>query len=237
MSKPTPALTKTCTSCGQQKPLSAFLQFAGTLGATYGSICASCRKTESQVKPKDIEESTRSSTGAIIDSKLKVKDAQDKRTRWQQIEDEFFENREEKAKTRQQQIQKISHTAKEEKKHRDAFPRTFIDNKNKATSSSPVFGGTEHSIEAGKFDPLDTRVEGLIKKTLSTPYQAFKLWLGRRPGDAPIVTAAEKTVEQLNKALKTAKTAPVSKTKTNSTNKNESDLLNDHLNKLRSGPK
>jgi hypothetical protein len=40
-----PNLTKTCSACGMQKSLSAFLEASGPQGTTYGSICSACRKT------------------------------------------------------------------------------------------------------------------------------------------------------------------------------------------------
>ena len=61
------SLTRTCTACGIEKPLSAFMQLGGKQGTTYGSICATCRGTgitEKSTKPARDEE--RSSTGSSI---------------------------------------------------------------------------------------------------------------------------------------------------------------------------
>jgi len=56
MEKPS-QINRACSSCGIQKPLSAFLQLEGTQGASYGNVCASCRgkevKTESSDKGDD----------------------------------------------------------------------------------------------------------------------------------------------------------------------------------------
>src|SRR5215208_1216873 len=76
-----PNLTKICGICGQQKPLSAFLELTGKEGAHYGIICSTCRKTQmEQTKlKKEPDESTTSSTGHRIDLKAKVQAEIDKR--------------------------------------------------------------------------------------------------------------------------------------------------------------
>src|SRR5690348_10216895 len=95
MTKPNQALLKTCISCGQQKPLSAFLQFSGQLGSTYGNVCASCRKTTlEKPAPKEPEESTRSDSGFNLGSKAKVAGDRDKQQIRQQREELNLEEKE-----------------------------------------------------------------------------------------------------------------------------------------------
>lgn len=50
----TKQLTRICTACGLEKPLTAFLYLTARSGTTYGSICATCRGkgiTEATKKP------------------------------------------------------------------------------------------------------------------------------------------------------------------------------------------
>jgi len=219
MGKSSVSLTKICNSCGQQRPLSAFLQLTGPQGTTYGNTCAPCRKAnlEKPQSPKEPEEKTSSTTGVKIDSKTKVKGEIDKRAQRKQIEDQYFKDREKQSEKQTQQTQKIQHVAQGEKKHRSFLEkRSFLDSAKKPASTNPhhVFGGEEQKAKAGKLDfatgPVDhTRVAGQIKLT-SPIYQAFKSWLG----NAPIVSAAEKAAQQ-----------------NNNTPNAESDALNDYVNK------
>ena len=199
MNKSGTNLTKLCSSCGQRKPLSAFLQVAGS--HSYGNICASCRKTA--LADEGREESTRSTTGAKIDAKTKVKEAADKREALKQIEENYFDERDQKEETSINRKQKIAHASDKEKMHRKNFleKHSFLDNKKSATAA-PVFGGEAQKTAAGKLDFKAgtgdlTRVAQI--KTQSSVYQTFKTWLG----NAPIVSAAEKAAKQKH-ANKTA---------------------------------
>jgi hypothetical protein len=234
--KPSSSLTRTCTNCGQQKPLSAFLQLAGAQGAVYGNICSSCRKTQAEnpPKPKDVEGSSTSSTGVRIDSKTKVQDAKDKRNRFQQTEENYFEQREEKGEEQVQKTQKDVSISKDEKKHRENYieKRTFLDSTSKAkpVSGDQIFGSEEHKAKEGKLDfaagPVDySRVAGTIK-TQSSIFLGFKTLLGNATPigkTAPIVIAAEKAIEKAAQEKKKNKT-PAEKA--------EPDAINDYVNKL-----
>jgi hypothetical protein len=50
MITPTKPTTRTCTACGQVKPLVAFLELAGAHGHSYGNICSTCRGSNSAQK-------------------------------------------------------------------------------------------------------------------------------------------------------------------------------------------
>src|ERR1700722_17983588 len=92
-------LSKTCVSCGLQKPLTAFLQISGPEGSSYGNVCSTCRGSglgRKIVIPAVEEEHSTSSTGLKIDAKAK-----------QQIE------REKKRKSEEKNV--LEH--KEEQKH------------------------------------------------------------------------------------------------------------------------
>lgn len=207
MNKPAD-LTKTCTICGQRKPLSAFLQIIDT--HEYGSVCASCRKAGLDQIPKEPEDSTRSTTGAKIDAKLKVKEAADNREIRKQVEEDYFEERENQDEKQVLHKEKVGSIAKDAKKHRSEFleKRSFLNTQKPSTSSQPVFGGEAHKAAAGELNfkgPVDiTRVAGTIKTTSST----FRTFLTRL-GNAPIASALEKAVKQKNQN-KAATPDPVS---------------------------
>lgn len=207
MNNPQKAITKTCSNCGEQKPLSAFLELSGTTGSNYGNICSSCRKTaiENANRHPETDEVTTSSTGAKIDSKTKVQTEVDKREWLKLLKEQELEEREKKEKLTQKFTEKTQTIAKDEKKHRESYieKRSFLDNKKKpALQSHTVFGGEEQKAAAGKLDfatgPVEvTRVAGLIKTTQSPVFQAFKNWLGNA---APIVSAAERAASQKKQA-------------------------------------
>lgn len=210
MEKPITPITKTCSVCGQQKPLAAFLQLGGgQQGDMYGNICSSCRKTalEEAKRPKEAEEGTRSTTGLTIDSKTKVKIETDKKQLRKETEELHEEERDEKVEKEVQLTDKKEKIAKGEKNHRESYieRRSFLDSTDKArrASSHPVFGGEEQKAKEGaiRLDApvLDTQIAGKIKYQGSV-FNQFKAWLG---ASAPIVRAtqltAQKTAESLNK--------------------------------------
>jgi len=203
MGKSNISLTKTCNSCGQQKPLSAFLELSGPQGTTYGNICASCRKAniENISQPKEPEDSTRSTTGIKIDAKAKVQGEKDKRELRKQIEEQYHDEREKLDEKQFLKEQKIQHVTQDEKKHRKEFleKRSFLDSTKKSdTNANPIFGGEEQKAEAGKIDLTKdtgnlTRM-GATTKTQNPIFRSFQNWLG----NTPIVNAAKKTAAQKN---------------------------------------
>jgi hypothetical protein len=67
-------LSKSCLSCGLQKPLSAFLQITGPEGSSYGNICSTCRGSGmgKKITITEVEDDhVSSSTGLKIDGKAK----------------------------------------------------------------------------------------------------------------------------------------------------------------------
>lgn len=75
-------LIRTCTACGIEKPLAAFLQISGKQGTNYGSVCASCRSAGRTAKSPPIpieEDSTTATTDVRIGSKEKVYAEQEKK--------------------------------------------------------------------------------------------------------------------------------------------------------------
>jgi len=82
-------LTRICSSCGVQKPLSAFLQLGGTQGTTYGTICSDCRRSVLAPKQppsqKEGDESTKS--GFRIGAKAKITADLEKKRQFQDLKE------------------------------------------------------------------------------------------------------------------------------------------------------
>lgn len=194
-------LTKVCSSCGQQKSLSAFLQLSGE-GTIYGNICSDCRKAGLD-KPKETkEESTRSTTGNKIDAKAKVQREIDQRNIRNQLTEQYEEEKEKKEKKHHLHVEKRKEVATEEKSHRKNYieKRGFLDTKKTPVDRSQVFGGEKQLAKERNIDltnPFrDTEIVGKVKYEQSSIFQQFKKWVGPR---APIVSAAEKKMQGLKK--------------------------------------
>lgn len=120
------SLLKTCSNCGQIKPLSAFLEMNSDQGTTYGNICSSCRKTaldELQRRKKTDAEggSTTTEIGHKIDTKAKVQGEIDKREHAQRIDDEYHAERKDTAEGNEatKQTNQIVDTG--QRRHREDF--------------------------------------------------------------------------------------------------------------------
>lgn len=129
MTKPTSTPTKTCSACGIEKPLSAFLHMSGKESGSYGSVCATCRgANRDQGKSKDIEEGSRTSTTVTIDTKSKVKGEQDTEKHLNKVEEDYHEERDKDELIENERLQKVDTTQKEERKHRESIlgRRSFL---------------------------------------------------------------------------------------------------------------
>lgn len=122
MSKSDSTLTKTCSSCGIEKSLSAFLVLAGG-SAHYGSICADCRKAGvNQKKPKEPrDEGTTSDTGHKIDTKARIAGEIDKRVEREEIEENYYKEREETEIEEKEEFEEEEETLKKEKEHHKSY--------------------------------------------------------------------------------------------------------------------
>lgn len=210
MNKTNNALTKTCNSCGEIKPLSAFLQLSGTEGTTYSNICSSCRKTEiEKAKQKEKDDLSTTSIGHKIDAKVRVKDVFDKRKLHQETQEEYFEERD-KVEEKETRKEKFFETVRKDEKEKREF-RSFLDNSKKTTTRpvERVFGGEEHRAAEGKIDlaggPFqDTHIAGKLKYTQSSVFSEFKK---RVLGGAAPINSAEERVKntQANQADKNKK--------------------------------
>lgn len=183
MNKPSPKITKVCTSCGQRKPLSAFMQIAGPEGTTYTQICAECRRANLKATPIEKDESTTSDSKHNIDAKTKVKAETDKRKLRQEIEENYFEERGKGEKKTVKKIETREILVKGEKQHRDRYLKSgsFLDaNKKKEADAKNIHGSLEQESEAGRFNfaaPVeDTRMPKM--KHTGSIFNQFKTWLG-----------------------------------------------------------
>lgn len=194
-----PTLTKTCSSCGLERPLSAFLQVAGPQGTIYGNICASCRsgKVEKKAQLTEGEDGTRSSSGLKIDEKAKKKTDQVKKETKKEADEKY---REEREKTKEQSLvktDKIDKKMKFERKHRESFLQSMGDVHSKATTktadkkSVSTYNDAAASKEAKAsndaatideakakgFDAHSPQIPSQTGSLLKTQGVAFQAWL------------------------------------------------------------
>lgn len=122
MEKEQSPLIKTCSICGEIKPLAAFLQMSATSGTEYGSVCVDCRKKGAD-KPRvpESDETTQSSSGVVIDSKNKLQADIDKRELREQTEEDYYEERDLNESEQLIRSDKIDQKASQEKQHRQSF--------------------------------------------------------------------------------------------------------------------
>lgn len=181
-----PALMKTCSICGLQKPLSAFLIITEEEGTTYGNICAACRKAQRKAIPEN-DESTTSTTGRTIDSKAKAHGDIDKKQQHDKTEEQYHEERDKTAEKETKRTEKIIITT-EEKKQRDLQKgkQSFLERHRTTQQATEVFGGEAQTAKEKQINlaapVLDTH-HGLKEKHKGVMFNQFKSWLG---GSAPI---------------------------------------------------
>ncbi len=126
-------LTRVCSSCGVQKPLSAFLQLSSGQGTTYGTVCADCRRTVIEPKqPKttkdsgDTGDSNSSSTSFRfrLDAKAKITAELEKKRISQHIKDEYEEETKKRDLDKVEKEVQTEHKEKEAKDHRKFYIET-----------------------------------------------------------------------------------------------------------------
>lgn len=143
MNKTNSTLTKTCSSCGIQKPLSAFLQLSDKDSGTYGAVCSSCRQAnrDKATTVIDVEDGTRTTTTATIDTKSKVQAELDQKQQRQQTEEDYHADRDKDELIETDRTKKIDTSSKDQRKHREGLlgRRSFLSAENKtAASKSPI---------------------------------------------------------------------------------------------------
>lgn len=225
--------TKTCSSCGQRKPLSAFLQLASP--DAYGNICSDCRKAsidDSETESREQDESTRSTTGAKLDAKAKVQTTADKREFSKQVDENYHEERGKTEELNIDRLEKTSQTATHERKHRESQEKRKTQESEEKPTTEPasVYGGEAQKAEAGEVKlatgPIEhTRVAGQAK-IHSSFYQMHLTRLGASapqnqnrenkvtPAAAPVApvtttvsNTSKETVKNASKENEPAKTA------------------------------
>lgn len=224
MNKSQHMLTKTCSNCGLQKPLSAFLEMSGTKGgAVYGNICSSCRKTaKDKLKNSERESHSTSSTGLGIGYKEKVKDDIVKKQRHQEVEERYHEERDKQEEKQVKHVEKTQTIAKDERKHRDSFlkQRSFLSTTQKKDIQQKV-ENKQHVEQAVRQEALKestTKQEQATKEesdaktiNLNVPFfpsqtgfqlkyqgAAFKELQTRLRGSAPFINRAEQAAQRLD---------------------------------------
>jgi hypothetical protein len=217
MSKPQQPLLKTCTSCGLQKPLSAFLQMTKS-GSTYGTICADCRKAnaDKKVTQKEPEEETAKTSGIKIS---KVQAEIIKKEHFDKIDEEYHKDREKTEKKTTEKLEKREKTAKDESKHR-SFLKTssFLNTSTRvedkrgqaqeaataAASQTAQIVDEKQKIETGAKEELQqksidlttTFIPSQTGGQIKTQSAAFNTFLTRLGASAPIVNAAKKAQQK-----------------------------------------
>lgn len=192
-----PTLTKTCSSCGHERPLTSFLQVAGPKGTLYGSICANCRsgKVEKKAQLSETEEGRRSSSGLKIDEKAKKKTDQLKKEYKKDNDEKYREEREKIKETNVLKTDKIDKKMKLERKHRENFLQSLVNVHTKTASSeqkkptSYAGGETNYSEKADQsaaaqaeakakgFDTHGPQIPSQTGGLLKTQGVAFQAWL------------------------------------------------------------
>jgi hypothetical protein len=211
-----PNLTKTCSSCGLQKPRAAFLQLGGSAGTIYGHICADCRqaKLDQTAPPQEPDEQTASTSGKKIDSKSKVHDEIIEKKQFQDAEALDKHERQEIEEEKFKQLQKVIHREEDEKKHRKSFLEkgTFLTTQK--TDSQRAFEARIKAEQDLKMDAVKQEAElkgidlalgpytpsqtGAQIKYQGSIFAQFKAWLGM---SAPLVRSLHpeaQTLEQKN---------------------------------------
>jgi|SRR5579862_1954069 len=194
------SITRTCSSCGQQKPLAAFLQLAGAQGGMYGSICSTCRKAGniSNTTDKDSDDTESSKIKHTLDYKMKLADEIDKKQRWKELEENYYKERELDEEKKNLKDEKKESSDKDERKHRKEkenqalSKRSLFDNRARTPQQSfvppeQVSGGVQQLAKEREIDvsaAVDTQ-----KARYESPF--FKL-LQEWVGEGGIVTQADK---------------------------------------------
>lgn len=228
-----PILKKICSSCGKQKPLSAFLQLTGQQGTTYSNICADCRKANAEKvnESKQAEGSTRSTSGLKIDSKTKVHDEiLDKKQQYETAE-RYKEEREKIEEEKEQHEQQKLVQEKDSKQHQKSFlgkspyltPSKTEDQKRFANFQQIEEGAKNEAIKeedkkkeidlsTGAYMPSQT---GEIKQQ-SAAFLRFKKWVGMSAPVSrvlgPALQNAEQKAQQQTKEVKEVKEVKKDKT-------------------------
>lgn len=203
-------LTRTCASCGIDKPLSAFLEISSSHGSRYGQICATCRAAGKGVphhKTSD-DETVTVPSGARLGSKERVFIEKEQKRQVKDLKDLFKKEAQKKEAFSEKKIEETEIKEKERKEHKiysEGKKQGFLSTKTPASAQTEVKrAATARTIEQHERVLETKRQEDVIRQeflinsidltspivdTTMTKYQTdafkqFAAWLG---SDAPIV--------------------------------------------------
>ncbi len=127
MATPTSPLTRTCSACSIEKPLSAFLQLGGAHGASYGKICAACRgagKTEKTALSIANEEGSTTPSGIGIRGKEKLYIDAKSQQQIHSIKELYKKEDIKKQEAKDNKAEQIHTKEKSEREHREIYITT-----------------------------------------------------------------------------------------------------------------
>jgi len=192
-------LTRICSSCGLEKPLSAFLQLSNKEQTLYGNICATCRglgKTD-----KTFEESGKSTgpSGHRLGAKEKVYLEKEQKRQINDLKELYRQEIKKRDETKDKKLKMTDLIEKNRKVHSqyiESKKQTFLGKKNPSQEKNAEPGTKEYeaTVERVKQDEfvrrelqiasLDTQAPfydspaALLKYKEGTFLQ-FKTWLGK----------------------------------------------------------
>lgn len=120
-------MTRTCSACGLEKPLAAFLEISSTHGTRYGNLCATCRGAGITEKKNKVEEeqSTVATSGSRIGLKERVFIEKEQKKQIISDNEERTEQLNERDRLQEEKKEKTTLKERLEKNHRN----TYLDTK------------------------------------------------------------------------------------------------------------
>ena len=211
-------ITRHCKSCGQTKPLSAFIQMNINGLVQYGQICATCRKTmaEDAARQRKVETEGENSsgTGHKIDTKARMSGEKDKRDLRETVDENYHADREkDKVDLKKTQMKQAEHL-KTEKKHHAGFleKRRVLSEKPVANNAQENKAGelqhnTQEENKKTQFNYqapfVDPQVAGQLRFQ-GESFQRYRQWLGKGSALAKSAeTAVKKAGQEKGQAPKT----------------------------------
>lgn len=147
--KPT-QLTRTCSACGIQKPLSAFMQLGGPSGAGYGLICSTCRSTQSG-KAQDTskeEHSGFTTFGLKIDKNARLRAEIEKNTFIQKQKESTQKETEKREKITTEKLDRQDVTTRADKFHRESYKQQNFLSQLQQNNKAPTLPKQSESTKA-----------------------------------------------------------------------------------------
>ncbi len=114
--------SRLCSSCGQKKPLVAFLELVGG-SHTYGNICSTCRGSSRDLKKpvEEVDESGSGTTRLQIDNKTKTQREHDQNEQLKENTELDYEEKTKKETLEEEKNNEAEQREEIEKKYREAY--------------------------------------------------------------------------------------------------------------------